>query len=166
MNPLIGLVALPAELVVALRQLSTMNDRLDEMSEFTAVLPDVLDSISKVADDTAALKALRRDMGRMATTTQSLGEMAEATDVLPGMDERMATIERSMPVLVEVQQHLARLPETMDTLGNGLTELSGLMAKLLQSLDRLDRNVDSLRSSVEPLGRIAERLPGGGSSRR
>jgi hypothetical protein len=56
-----------------------------------------------------------------------------------------------MPVLVEVQQHLARLPETIEGLNAGIAELVGLMERLHESL--------------EPLGRLADRLPGGGARR-
>jgi uncharacterized protein (DUF3084 family) len=72
----------------------------------------------------------------------------------------MASIDSAMPTLVEVQQHLAKLPETMATLGTGLGQLSALMEQLLGSLERLDRNVTALQESIEPLGRIADRLPG------
>jgi hypothetical protein len=52
-----------------------------------------------------------------------------------------------MPVLVEVQRHLAQLPETMGT--------------LLTALDELNRSVDTLQAVVEPMGRLANRVPGG-----
>ena len=133
MNPL-GLASLPADVVGALRLLPALMDRLDAIAESTAPLPEVRDAILGVSRDAA---------------------------VLPAMDDRMATIESAMPVLVEVQQHLARLPETIETLGEGVTRLSDLLGQLLTSLDRLDENVTALHGSVEPLGRIANRLPGG-----
>jgi hypothetical protein len=37
------------------------------------------------------------------------------------------------------------------------------MDRLLTSMDRLDRNVSELQTSIEPMGRIADRLPGSGS---
>ncbi|MBV8220563.1 MAG: hypothetical protein JO325_19020 [Solirubrobacterales bacterium] len=65
-----------------------------------------------------------------------------------------------MPVLVKVQQHLARLPETIETLDAGIDRLVGLMDRLLVSIETLDGNVGSLRSSLEPIGRIVDRMPG------
>jgi hypothetical protein len=74
--------------------------------------------------------------------------------------ESRAKIEESMPVLVEVQQHLSRLPETIETLDAGIGRLVALIDRLLASIETLDGNVGSLRSSLEPIGRIADRMPG------
>ncbi len=65
-----------------------------------------------------------------------------------------------MPVLVEVQQRLSTLPEAMETIGSGLERLATLMDRLQVSIDALDRNVEALRASLEPIGRVADRLPG------
>jgi uncharacterized phage infection (PIP) family protein YhgE len=142
-NPLVGLVNLPADAILALRSLPTLLDRLAAIEESTAWLTEVREDLRKVAASTAPLPAVAR-----------------ATDVLPEMNDRMASIDSAMPTLVEVQQHLAKLPETMATLGTGLGQLSALMEQLLGSLERLDRNVTALQESIEPLGRIADRLPG------
>ena len=72
----------------------------------------------------------------------------------------MAHIEESMPVLVEVQQHLSALPEVMETIGTGLERLATLMDRLLGSIDTLDSNVKGLQASLEPIGRVADKLPG------
>jgi septal ring factor EnvC (AmiA/AmiB activator) len=92
--------------------------------------------LGEVAAATAALPALRADMERVA----------EATECINQIDGRMANIEAAMPVLVEVQQHLATLPETMDRLDRRLAQLA----------DQLE----SLQRGLEPIGRVAERVPG------
>ena len=56
--------------------------------------------------------------------------------------------------------HLADLPETMDELQVRLGGLTEMLERLLSSLDTLDANVSALRDAVEPIGRIADRLPG------
>jgi hypothetical protein len=116
---------------------------LGELAASLRVLPELLDELRNVRSDTR----------RMADNTESLpevrehlAEVAATTRVLPPMDERMAHIEEAMPVLVEVQQHLARLPETIEGLNTGIAELVGLMERLSESL--------------EPLGRLADRVPG------
>jgi hypothetical protein len=63
-------------------------------------------------------------------------------------------------VLVEVQQHLAKLPDTIETLGTGLNRMADLMDRLLTSMDRLDGSVAHLQTSIEPMGRLADKLPG------
>jgi len=55
---------------------------------------------------------------------------------------------------------LADLPETMDELQARLGGLTGMLERLLSSLDTLDANVAALRDAVEPIGRVADRLPG------
>src|SRR3954451_17173330 len=109
------------------------------------------------------LPLIARDTNRMAEHTEVLAEVALATQALPELqkqmaavaaataairpvDEKTVTIAEAMPVLVEVQRHLAKLPETIDRLDARISELSVLL--------------QGLQDSLEPLGRIARRLPG------
>jgi uncharacterized coiled-coil protein SlyX len=126
LNPL-GIVSVSGELVAALR-----------------VLPDVLDALREVREDT---RRMADNTDTLPQVREELAKVAELASVLPPMDERMVHIEGAMPVLVEVQQHLARLPETIEGLNAGIAELVGLMERL--------------RDSLEPLGRLADRVPGG-----
>jgi prefoldin subunit 5 len=157
-----GLATLPLDVVTLLRELRGLSGHLDRITRNTASLPQMLAELRAVREDTRVLPTLDRDMRDVAAATQPLAQMNDATSVLPGMDERMATIESAMPTLVEVQQHLSQLPETIETLGEGLTELSSLLDRLLTSLDQLDENVSGLSNSIGPIGRLAERLPRSG----
>lgn len=148
--PLDRLPGLPRELLAALRLVPSIARHTEAMERHTSTLQDVLAALERVAGDTAALPALRSDMGRVAQTTS----------VLEPMDGRMAAIEGAMPVLVEVQQHLARVPDTLAGLDESMTRLSGLLERMLGSLDGLSGSVDVLQESVGPLGRVARRLPG------
>jgi prefoldin subunit 5 len=110
---------------------------------------------------------MARHTAAMAKATQSLptvekemAEVAAATDVLPQMEKRMAAIEAAMPVLVEVQQHLAQVPDTLASLDGRMVELSATLDRLLIELDQLGHNIESLQTSVGPLGRLADRFPG------
>jgi len=49
----------------------------------------------------------------------------------------------------------------MSTIGTGLDRLATLMDRLLGSIDTLDGNAKALRGSLEPIGRVADKLPGG-----
>ncbi len=161
---LFGIDSLPSDLIRLLRSLPLVADRLDAIAASTSEVPRMRAGIDALGGDTRriagvqeALERLAREMGGLK---EELGRVVEATDVLPTMDGRMAAIEASMPVLVEVQQHLSKLPETIETLGEGIDRLAGLMDRLLASIETLDGNVGSLRSSLEPIGRIADRVPG------
>ncbi len=113
---------------------------IPEIARNTAILRDISRALEQVAGDTGALLGIRKDMSRVA----------KATSVLEAMDSRMAAIEEAMPVLVEVQRHLDQLPETM--------------GQLLTALDKLNLSVDTLQGAVEPMGRLANRVPGGKKS--
>jgi predicted nucleic acid-binding Zn-ribbon protein len=110
-----------------------------------------------------ALRALRT----LPFIADRLEAVAEHTGVLPQVGEdvqdiraKMATIEDAMPTLVEVQQHLAELPATMQSLDNVLGSLTELLGRLVTSVEQLDGNVGSLQESMEPVGRLADKLPG------
>src|SRR4051794_29213224 len=76
MTPIDRLLGLPGDLANGLQQLPVMAATLSHM---TALL-------DKVAGDTRALPALRKDMGKVG----------EATAILAPMDARMANIEKTM----------------------------------------------------------------------
>jgi hypothetical protein len=136
-NPL-GIISAPGELVAAVR-----------------VLPEVLAALTKVGEDT---RRMADNTAELPDVRARLAEVSELASVLPHIDQRMANIEAAMPVLVEVQQHLANLPETIEGLNAGIAELVVLM-------ERLEESLGQLHASLEPLGRLADRIPGGGSRR-
>ena len=100
LNPL-GIVSVSGELVAALR-----------------VLPDVLDALREVREDT---RRMADNTDTLPEVRDELAKVAELASVLPPMDDRA-----------------------------GIAELVGLMERLGDSL--------------EPLGRLADRVPG--ASRR
>jgi hypothetical protein len=53
------------------------------------------------------------------------------------------------------------VPATLDRLNTSLDELAVRLDQLLTGLEALGESVESLHKSIGPLGRIAQRLPGG-----
>jgi phage-related minor tail protein len=151
-NPL-GLTSIPADVMNALRLLPGVSDRLDQVADNTDDLATIREAIVGVKKDTSVLPDVGSNTAAISELAHQLGQVAEATTVLPGIDSRLASIEEAMPALVEVQQHLASLPETIG-------RLSTLMERLLESIEGLDARVAGLQQSIEPLGRVADRLPG------
>lgn len=143
-----ALRALPA-LAERLGEVAELGGAIEEISRRTALLAAVRDNTAAIGKDTDALPRL----------DEHLSELVEALKLLPRIEQRMETIEAAMPVLVEVQQHLARLPDTIETLGGDISKLTDLLERMLTSLDHLDASVATLQGSVEPLGRIANRIP-------
>jgi predicted nucleic acid-binding Zn-ribbon protein len=130
--------------------LRTIVGNTSEIEKHTTALADIARFLEGVKADTEALPPLREDMARVA----------EATSVLKGMDRRITTIEEAMPVLVKVQKHLDRLPETMERLDDRIERLSGLMENLLTALEALNTSVDTLHGGMQPMARLASRVPG------
>jgi hypothetical protein len=130
---LTGVTAFPADAIAALRKLPEIAEHTGAMREHTAALERVAAALERVAEDTA---------------------------VLGPMDQRITAIESAMPVLVEVQGHLAQLPETMGRLDDGIARLSELMERILSGLDGLGDSIETLQGAVEPMARLASRVPG------
>jgi phage-related minor tail protein len=127
------LSALPSDVLGALRMLPEIAENTRKMATYTAALPEVAEALRQVSADTQTLVA---------------------------MDRRLASIEEAMPVLVEVQRHLAQLPETMGSLDDGIERLTVLMEKIVTALGELESSVETLRGAVEPMSRLANRVPG------
>jgi hypothetical protein len=116
-----------------------MAPKLPSISGVTGFPADAaaaLRRLPEIAENTRAMKEHTAALERVAA---ALDRVAGDTKALGPMDERMAAIEAAMPVLVEVQKHLARLPEAIE----------GLMV-----------TDETLQGAVEPLGRLAGRVPG------
>lgn len=113
-----------------------------------------------------AVRALRllpeiaESLRNVESHTSRLDEISASVEVLEEMNGRMAAIAEAMPDLIEVQRHLAELPQTMDRLDEGIARLSGLMEKIVVSLDGLNANVETLQEVVGPVGRLARKVPG------
>jgi hypothetical protein len=53
-----------------------------------------------------------------------------------------------------------QLPEVLERLDRGIEGLTELMERILTALDGLNASVDTLQGAVEPMGRLASRVPG------
>jgi septal ring factor EnvC (AmiA/AmiB activator) len=125
---------------------------LDRLPGLPADVLGALRVLPGMAADTASMARSTAVLGDVAKATQTsperadMARVAEATGCIAQIDARMANIEAAMPVLVEVQQHLATLPETMDRLDRRLAQLA----------DQLE----ALQRGLEPIGLVAQRVPG------
>lgn len=110
------------------------------------VLPGMARDTERMSRHTAVLEDVAAATRTLPELREDMARVAEATECINQIDTRMATIEAAMPVLVEVQQHLANLPETMD--------------RLEVRLEQLGHQLEALQGSLEPIGRVARRVPG------
>jgi hypothetical protein len=112
---------------------------LPSLGGISGLPADAVAALRKLPDIAENTRVMKEHTAALERVADALDRVAADTGVLGPMDKRMAAIEAAMPVLVEVQGHLARLPETIEE----------LMA-----------TVETLQSAVEPLGRLAGRVPG------
>lgn len=149
-NPLDRILGLPADLAALLAHLPAIARNTEAIEEHTAPLDEVARSLRRVAEDTDVLPAVRDALLLVVETTANLNSM----------DERLASIEETMPVLVDVQKQLGELPPTMKRLDQGIERLCDLMERTVESIDGLGGQIETLQGSLEPVGRLASRVPG------
>jgi hypothetical protein len=109
-------------------------------------VPSIARDTNRMAEHTEVLEEVALATAALPELRQQMALVADATAAIGAMDEKMATIAEAMPVLVEVQRHLAKMPETIERLDARISELSVLL--------------EGLQTSLEPVGRLARRLPG------
>lgn len=149
LSPLAGL---PVDVFGALRRLPEIAESTRAMREHTAVLGDVLAVLERVSSHTAALPAVREELAAVVAAT---------TD----MDTRLTSVEAAMPALLQVRADLERLPVTLEALDTRMGGLSAVLDRLMVTLGELGSSVDTLGVGVQPLSRLAKRMPGGGRDR-
>jgi hypothetical protein len=117
-------------------------------------LPLVVDALRGLA----ALPALERSLRRLAAADGPLDRLADVSETLrrlAGFDEslrRLSALEESLDRIAMVGESLERLAVTTE----GLGELPAIVAEL-------HITVQQLGASIQPIGRIAGRIPGSGS---
>ena len=116
-----------------------MSPGLPSLGGVASLPTDAVAALRRLPEIAENTRVMKEHTAALVRVAEALDRVAADTAALKPMDQRMAAIEAAMPVLVEVQQHLAKLPETIE----------GLMA-----------SVDVLQGAVEPLGRLAGRVPG------
>jgi hypothetical protein len=113
------------------------------------------DAIRELLDALRVLPTMAEDVRLMREAVQSvardaavLPDVAAATARLDEIETRMGKIAGTMPEVEELRDILTPLPATM--------------AELLPALGRLHETTLALGVALEPIGRVADRLPGGG----
>lgn len=115
-----------------LKTLGRMDRRLVGVERHTNTLPSIESHLATVEVSTATLPGVLEEMHRMSAAVE---EMRDAT----------VKIAELVPVLVELQASLVDLPETLSALHTELHSLQG--------------TVTGLTEAVEPVGRVAARVP-------
>ncbi len=146
-NPLDSVLEAPAELLDALRRIPEMAGHTGEMAKRMAGLERGMKSIGK---QTTALPDLNV-------------EMAAVRKQVEIMDGRMEIMTEAITIAMPA---ISKLPEMIEGLDEQLAAMVKNMERLLDSLDQFDESIATLQASIEPIGRIAGRMPGGRAGRK
>ena len=127
--------------------------KLDESLRQLGALDEALTEIAQVAEAVA----------RLAQITEHLPQLVQATEALPQLTESAS----SLPELVKAASALPDLPERVRAVEGLVESAVGNLDRLEPSLDQLgtqiaelQRVVAGLGEALEPIGRLAGRMPG------
>jgi hypothetical protein len=107
-------------------------------------LVDALKVLPAMAED---VRRMREAVERMTEDTAVLPGVLEATGRLDAIEDRMREIAGTMPEVEELKDLLEPLPATM--------------AELIVVLEGLHATTSGLGVAMEPIARVADRIPGG-----
>jgi hypothetical protein len=134
----------------SLDRLSQPGGALDRLADIS----ETLDRLAELDQSLRQLGMLEQSLNEIAEVAQAVAQLANVTDHLPQLVEATAALPelpdrvRSVEGLVgDAVGNLDRLQPSLDQLGTQISELQGV--------------IDGLGGALEPIGRLAGRVPGG-----
>jgi hypothetical protein len=153
-------VAFPFAVLAELRRL---NRTLTEVALLRTDVGPHLEHLPNLE----ALQSIKTSLDRLSQPGGALDRLADISETL----ERLAELDASLPLLVEATSALPELPERVQSVEGLVGEAVGNLDRLQPSLDRLGQQIAELQETIgglggalEPIGRLAGRVPG--SNRR
>jgi DNA repair ATPase RecN len=143
----------------SLDRLSQEGGALDRLADIS----ETLDRLAKLDESLRQLGALEQSLSELAQVSEGVSELAKVTEHLPQLIEATGVL----PQLVDATNTLPELPERVRA-------VEALVESAVGNLDRLEPNLDQLGSQIaelqrvigglgealEPIGRLAGRVPG------
>ena len=140
----------------ALQGIRKSLDRLSQPGGALDRIADISETLDRLAELDQSLKQLgnlEKSLNEIAALGQAVAQLADVTDHLPSLVESTAGLPelpervRSVEGLVgEAVGNLDRLQPSLDQLGAQISELQGV--------------IGGLGGALEPIGRLAGRVPG------
>ncbi len=119
-----GVTAFPADAIAALRRLPEIADNTRAMKEHTAALERVAEALDRVAADTGALPAMRKDIERV-------GELPE---ILDRLEDGIGRLDKGIDQLSELMERILTgidgLNSSVETLQGAVSPLSSLAGRV------------------------------------
>jgi chromosome segregation ATPase len=164
MNPLQSLgraLTLPPEL------LSRALDDLHDIARLARLLVGLEEAIMRlvaaVEVELADVRGALSDLERVRASVESLNAQIVALAELPALRDNILTLQGQ---LRGVQESLAPVADiralraTLEEIPQHVDGLEPMIERVSQSIHDLHPKLDEVRDAVEPLGDLAERIPG------
>ena len=111
-----------------------------------------------------ALQSIKGSLDRLSQPGGALDRLADISETL----DRLAALDESLPRLVDATSALPELPERVRSVEGLVGDAVGNLDRLQPSLDQLGAQIAELQEvigglggALEPIGRLAGRMPGG-----
>ena len=149
----------------SLDRLSQPGGALDRLADIS----ETLDRLAELDQSLRQLGTLERSLNEIAEVAQAVAQLAEVTEHLP----QLVRVTDSLPQLVESTATLPEIPERVRAVEGLVNDAVGNLDRLQPSLDQLGTQIAELQDvigglggALEPIGRLAGRVPGAGRRSR
>jgi hypothetical protein len=153
---------------LALEQLVLAGGPLDRLADISATL-ERLAALEESLQKLGGLDESLRRLGALEESLQKLGALDDSLDRIAAVAaslERLADSTETLPALTEATAALPDLPARVRAVEERVIAIGQQLGTLQPTLDRLATSIGELEGSVGSLGRLADRVPGGGQRRR
>jgi chromosome segregation ATPase len=185
-NPFDVLSAPPALLK---RALDDLHEIAQLVRRYMTVEDDILARVEQLESELAAMRAavqpLSAQLGRVekeivgtrqaaealparidATLGDELRGVRAAVEPLPAKLDDLAEEMTPIAHLEPIRRGIEPLEQSMVTVRESVDDLEPMLAEVHEKIAQIDPKLEDMRDSVEPLGDLAERIPGNRRRRR
>ena len=158
MNPLDALLVPPA---LVKRALDDLHDIALLARRYTGLEQEVLERVEGVEHELVrtrtGIEAMNGELLAVREGIESLNE--EITAVRKGVDalrDEMAPLSHLEPI----RRGIEPLEKSMTAVRESVNELEPMVANLDRRMRTIDPKLDEMQDSIEPIGDLAEKIPG------
>jgi prefoldin subunit 5 len=141
---------------------------LDALLAPPALVKRAFDDLHDIAQLVRRYAGLEQDLlGRVDALTADLAVMRDAVEPLAGqighMEQQLTGLAKEMePIqnLAPIRRGIEPLEHSMVAVRESVDELEPMLADLDKRIQSIDPKLDEMQESIEPIGDLAEKVPG------
>jgi archaellum component FlaC len=164
MNPFDALLVPPA---LIKRALDDVHDIARVARRYADMEDDIRARVALVEDDIRAMRSGLAGLNTAVAGTRSAveplaGQIGHMEAQLDGLAEEMAPIQNLAPI----RRGIEPLEKSMVAVRESVDHLEPMVADLDRKMRVIDPKLDEMQESIEPVGDLAEKIPGNRRRRR